>query len=150
MKLRVYLDTSVFSAYFDDRLKDRQNATKEFWLRSDEFDIATSEVTYQELSQTNNDELRANFQRMLDDDVTIYPLTEDIRNLARYYVSSGIFGQAMFNDALHVAVAVMNRQDIILSWNFKHLVNRRRRMQINQINVSLGLPIIEIIPPPEI
>lgn len=44
MKLRVYLDTSVFSAYYDDRLADRQTATKEFWSRLGEFDAATSEV----------------------------------------------------------------------------------------------------------
>ena len=56
----------------------------------------------------------------------------------------------MFNDVLHVATAVMTRQDVILSWNFRHLVNRRTRFQVNQVNVSLSLPKIEIIAPPEI
>ena len=54
------------------------------------------------------------------------------------------------NDALHVAAAVLTRQDVLLSWNFKHLVNRRRRAQINEENISLGLPTIEIVAPPEI
>jgi len=73
-----------------------------------------------------------------------------VKDLARYYVSSGVFSQADFNDALHVAVAVMNRQDVILSWNFKHLVNRMRRAQINHINISLGFPVIDIVAPPEL
>ena len=45
---------------------------------------------------------------------------------------------------------VQSIQDILLSWNFKHMVNRRRRIKINEVNVSLGLPNIEIIAPPEI
>ncbi|HGJ64903.1 TPA: PIN domain-containing protein [bacterium] len=149
MNLRVYLDTSVFSAYHDERAKDRQNTTKQFWSRLNEFDVATSEITKQELAQTYNRHLRANLLGMLDN-IVIYPITEEIRDLARCYVSSDVFSQTMFNDALHVAVAVMTRQDMILSWNFRHLVNRRRRAQINQINVMQGLPTIEIIAPPEL
>ena len=49
-----------------------------------------------------------------------------------------------------MAAAVLTRQDVLLSWNFKHLVNRRRRAQINEENISLGLPTIEIVAPPEI
>ena len=56
----------------------------------------------------------------------------------------------MLNDAIHVAAAVMTRQDVLLSWNFKHLVNRRRRGMVNQVNISKGLPTIEIVAPPEI
>jgi len=149
MKLRVYLDTSIFSAYYDDRLIDRQIATKEFWLRLNEFEISTSEVTCEELAQTKDEVLRINLQNMLKD-IFIHTITEDVKDLARYYVSSGVFSQADFNDALHVAVAVMNRQDVILSWNFKHLVNRMRRAQINHINISLGFPVIDIVPPPEL
>jgi hypothetical protein len=56
----------------------------------------------------------------------------------------------MRNDALHVAAAVLTRQDILLSWNFKHLVNRKRRALINQLNTAKSLPLIEILAPPEI
>jgi hypothetical protein len=33
MKLRIYLDTSVFSARFDERAAERQAETEEFWKR---------------------------------------------------------------------------------------------------------------------
>jgi len=56
----------------------------------------------------------------------------------------------MYNDALHVAAAVLTRQDVLLSWNFKHLVNRRRRARINEYNISVGLPAVEIVAPPEV
>ena len=73
-----------------------------------------------------------------------------MRKLAADYVAAGAFSPLAYNDALHVAAAVLTQQDILLSWNFKHLVNRRRRAQINQINISGGLPLIEIVAPPEI
>jgi hypothetical protein len=56
----------------------------------------------------------------------------------------------MLSDAVHVAAAVLTRQDILLSWNFRHLVNRVRRAKVNEVNISLGLPTIEVIAPPEI
>jgi hypothetical protein len=44
MKLKLYLDTSVFSAYFDDRAPDRQAQTVEFWERLPDFDACTSQL----------------------------------------------------------------------------------------------------------
>lgn len=58
--------------------------------------------------------------------------------------------KSWLNDVMHVAAAVLNRQDILLSWNFKHLVNRRRRARINDINIMLGFPTLEILAPPEV
>lgn len=149
MKLRVYLDTSVFSAYYDDRVTDRQAETEEFWSRLGEFDAATSELAQQELAQTSDSTRRAQFQRLLAG-FAIHPVTKEMRDLAGEYLEAGVFSPLMFNDALHVAAAVLTRQDILLSWNFKHLVNRLRRAKVNQVNIALELPTIEIVAPPEI
>ena len=73
-----------------------------------------------------------------------------MRNLAQDYLDAGIFTPTMQDDALHVAAAVLTRHDILLSWNFKHLVNRRRRAVINQLNITKGLPTVEIVAPPEV
>ncbi len=81
---------------------------------------------------------------------TIHPVTEEMKALARRYIEEGVFSPVTFNDALHVAAAILTRQDVLLSWNFKHLVNRRRRAKVNDLNVSEGLPTIEIVAPPEI
>ena len=148
MKLRVYFDTSVFSAYYDERATDRQHQTEEFWTRLDEFEVATSELAREELVQTPDPALRAKLQALLTG-FTVYPLTGEIRQLAQQYIESNVFTLVMLNDALHVAAAVLTRQDILVSWNFKHLVNRRRRARINDVNISLGLPTLEILAPPE-
>lgn len=149
VKLRVYLDTSVFCAYFDERVVDRQLQTKEFWNKLAQFEISTSELTTEEISQTLDFEMKNKFSHLLAK-FTKFSITEEMRILANQYILAGVFTHVMFNDALHVAAAVLKRQDILLSWNFKHLVNRRRRALINQLNIIKGLPTIEIVAPPEV
>ena len=54
MKLKIYLDTSVFSAYFDDRAQDRRAQTVEFWERLAAYEASTSELAREELEKTPN------------------------------------------------------------------------------------------------
>ena len=54
------------------------------------------------------------------------------------------------DDALHVAVAVCNRLDGVVSWNMDHLANMRRVERINRINLRYGLPPIRIHTPKEV
>ena len=149
MKLRVYLDTSVFSAYYDRRHPDRKTETEQFWKRLTMFEASTSEIAKMEILRTPNIELRSKMLQLFGL-VTLLPVTEEMKDLAQNYLDANIFTSTMHNDALHVAAAVMTRHDVLLSWNFKHLVNRQRRALVNQLNISKGLPMIEIMAPPEI
>ena len=148
MKLHVYLDTSVFSAYHDGRMVERQRETLEFWPRLDELLASTSELARQELAQATDAVLRPKLLQLLDQ-VVVHPLTEEMTALARRYVEQRIFSPLMLNDALHVAAAVVSDQDVLLLWNFRHLVNRRRRAEINALNASAGLRTLEILAPSE-
>jgi predicted nucleic acid-binding protein len=149
MALRVYLDTSVFSAYYDDATPDRRVQTEEFWARKSQFEISTSELAREELGRTPDRARRAQLLALLEE-IAVHSVTDLMKALARSYIDADVFSEEMYNDGVHVAVAVLTRQDLLLSWNFRHLVNRRRRAQINQVNISLGLPTIEIVAPPEI
>ncbi len=149
MGLRVYLDTSVSSAYFDEATPDRRIQTAEFWACRGQFEIATSELAREELEQTPDLTRRKNLLKLLEG-IVLHPITPEVRELALHYISSDAFTALMYNDAVHVAAAVLNRQDALLSWNFKHLVNRRRHAQIIAVDTRLGLPLLEIVAPPEI
>lgn len=81
---------------------------------------------------------------------TILAVGPEHHELARRYLDAGIFPASVPEDALHVAVAVLSRQDALVSWNFKHLVNRRRRAAVDALNRSLGHPVLPIISPPEL
>jgi predicted nucleic acid-binding protein len=149
MPLRVYLDTSVFSAYYDEAVSDRRTQTEEFWERRTEFEVSTSVLAREELEQTPDPARRTQVLGLLEG-ISLHPISPQMRDLASRYIEAGRFTPVMYNDALHVAAAVLTRQDVLLSWNFRHLVNRRRRAQVNEVNISLGLPVIDIVAPPEI
>ena len=51
---------------------------------------------------------------------------------------------------MHVAVATVARADLILSWNFRHLVNYDRILKFNSINMAEGYQHIEIRSPMEV
>jgi len=149
VKLRVYLDTSVFSALVDEAVPVRQRETQDFFDKLDAFDPSTSTLGRDELAQTVDHDLRERLMTLVAR-VDVIEMTEEMSELAEHYLRSGVFGPAMRNDALHVAAAVLTRQDVLLSWNFRHLVNRRRRALVNEVNTLLGLPPIEIVAPPEL
>ena len=149
MKLKLYLDTSVISAIFDDRHPDRRRETEVFWDLREAYEFTTSSLAQDEVLSTPDAERRHQMTDLMQD-LTLVSITDDAQILADLYLERGIFTPALWNDALHVAAAVVSRQDILVSWNFKHLVNRRRRALVNQVNVVHGYPTIEIISPPEI
>jgi predicted nucleic acid-binding protein len=149
VRLRLYLDTSVISAHQDERLPERRRATLEFWERLGGYEVAISELTLTEVGATGDAPLRARLLALLAG-FRVLPVDEEARDLAQEYVRRGVFSAATAMDALHVAIAVAARQDIIVSWNFRHLVNRRRRALINEVNVLTGYPPIEILAPPEV
>jgi len=148
-RLRVYLDTSVFSAYLDERTPERQALTRGFWLRLPEFEPSTSVVAERELARTPDVDRRSALLELLAG-VTVYAVTPEIGTLAVEYIGLGIVDLERANDAMHVASAVLTEQDVLVSWNFRHLVNRRRRALFEDANRAWGLPLIEILSPPEV
>ncbi|MBM3497917.1 MAG: type II toxin-antitoxin system VapC family toxin [Armatimonadetes bacterium] len=148
-RLRVYLDTSVFSAYLDERMPERRQLTAEFWLRLPELRACTSVLARDELSDTPDAGRRHRLLGLLEE-VVVHEVTAQMRGLASEYVSRGIFTEEQLDDATHVAVALLTDQSALVSWNFRHLVNRRRRAMIEGTNRALGLPTIDIVSPPEV
>ena len=63
---------------------------------------------------------------------------------------SAVLPERFLADAMHVAVAVCNHLDVLVTWNMKHLANVRRIEAINRVNVLHGLPAIRIHTPEEV
>jgi predicted nucleic acid-binding protein len=105
MKLRVYTDTSVFSAYHDDRAADRKSLTREFWQNLAAYECSTSELAVEELRQTADLQLRAQMESLLAG-FQIIPVTDEMRTLAEKYLLAGAFTRTMYNDTVHVAAGL--------------------------------------------
>lgn len=149
MKQRIYLDTSVLSALHDDRAPERRLQTQEFWNSLSAYEASTSELTRQEIGDTPDAALRARMLESLNA-LVVFPISAAMQQFAAAYIDAGIFPRTQEADAIHVAAAVLTRHDVLLSWNFKHLVNRRRRALVNATNISLGAATVDIISPLEL
>ncbi len=74
-------------------------------------------------------------------------LSEDAIKLADTYIFEKVVGITSLEDCRHIALATINKVDVIASWNFKHIVNLDRIRGYNSVNMRLGFPTIEIRSP---
>ena len=77
-------------------------------------------------------------------------ITDDVLLLATKYVEEKVVGQTSFDDCIHIATATIHRADILVSWNFKHIVNIYRIRGYNSINLKMNYSSLEIRSPKEI
>ena len=147
--MKVYLDTSVFSALIDPREPSRQALTEAFWETKDQYQVVTGEIARQEISDNRNPELRSRMLSLLFG-LEVLDTTPEALMIQNSLLRNGPFTARTADDAMHIATAVANEVDVLLSWNFKHLVNQRRRLMVNNILTSMGYPAIDILSPPEL
>lgn len=83
-------------------------------------------------------------------EMSVFATTRQAETLAEALITEGAFSPRMFDDALHVANAVIGGCEVLVSWNFKHLVNRTRRVLVNHLLMVHGYRPMEIVAPPEI
>jgi predicted nucleic acid-binding protein len=146
--MKLYLDTSVFSAYYNERTPERMHMTRGFWPILQQHEKLCSQLVIEELGQAHSN-LREKLLA-LTQNFTVLSLTDEMRNLAERYVEEGVVPSKYFADALHIAAAVFGNADILVSWNFKHLVRRSTRLLVNYINTKQRSRTIEILAPPEV
>jgi len=75
---------------------------------------------------------------------------EDSKEGGDKYIDTGILTRKSLNDAYHIALASVNRLDLLVSWNFKHIVNYDKIRLFNSVNLQLGYPKIDIRTPQEL
>ena len=70
--------------------------------------------------------------------------------LAEEYIRQAVVSRRMLADAQHIAVATLARVDVLVSWNFRHIVNLDRIHGFNAVNLRAGYPLLEIRSPLEV
>jgi len=147
-KIRVYVDTSVFGGVEDEEFCD---ASRRFFGRvhDGEFVVLLSTITLRELEKAP-DTAKTVWQSLPDESVEILSLGADVQELADAYIDAGVLTTSSLDDALHVAAATTAGADLILSWNFRHIVNFRRIRGFNSVNVNFGYRTLTILSPLEV
>ena len=148
-KMRVYLDTSVISALFDERNPERKTLTEAFFKEIGNLESFISEITIAEIERTPDVGLRRKMKETVSQ-LSVLPLTDDVEWLASQYVRYGAIPEGYSEDAYHIAIAVINDIDYLLSWNFKHIVKKKTRDIVRMVNTLNNFRQLEIMAPAEV
>ena len=120
-EIKNYIDTSIVGGYFDDEFKE---ATQLLFKRfeNDEISFVVSDLLELELiyAPANVRELLTNYSI---DKFEKVELTAEAVQLADSYISENVVGKTSLEDCRHIALATIYKVDVLVSWNFKHVVN---------------------------
>lgn len=149
-KIRVYLDTSVISYLDQQDMPDRMKETQEVWkiLKSDKYEVIISNLAIQEVNECAEEKRKTLLSYLAEMNYERCSVDEKTEELAKMIIDEGVLNPKSYDDATHIACAVMNNASIILSWNFKHLVNYKTINGVRQICFKKNLNrIIDICSP---
>lgn len=146
--LRVYLDTSVIGGCCDAEFRRWSNGLlKDF--EAGVFKPVLSELVTAELDAAPPDVLEK-LAAFLDCNPEVVGITLEVEELAAAYLAHGILSQNFANDARHIACATVADVDVLVSWNFKHVVHLEKMRLFNAVNMERGYKPIQILSPREV
>lgn len=146
IKTKLYLDTSIPSAYYDTSKPVRQLITQK-WFENEllAYELFTSTIAIKEIKQFSNAEKREKIKELtVIYNMKILDLDNKAEILANEYIQKGAIPKSEPEDASHIAIATVNQIVALASWNFKHIVSLNPIRKIHEINKKHEYPIIEI------
>ena len=147
-RLRIYIDTSVIGGCLDSEFAEQSEALLDMGRRG-EIVLLVSDLLADELARAP-DEVQARLGSMSGDGLEPVVRSPEAERLRDAYLEAGVVGPSSANDALHVAIATTSAADVIVSWNFKHLVHLEKIRGFNAVNLREGYGMIEIRSPREV
>lgn len=148
MKARIYTDTSVLGGCEDEEFAEHSVRLMESFVRGERV-LVLSSLTVQELA-AGPVEVRRRLASVPESHIEALQLDTEARELADAYITASVLTSKMRADAQHIAIATVARVDVLVSWNFKHIVNLQRIRGYNSVNLRRGYPMIEIRTPREV
>ena len=144
----IYIDASVIGGCEDAEFAEATLGLWELFLKGDCIQVL-SEHTLREL-QGAPKSVRDRIFDIPEGHQVVLADTAEADALAEAYLAHGIVGPGSRSGALHVALATIGRVDVLVSWNFKHIVNLGRIRLFNAVNLEQGYGFIEIRTPKEV
>lgn len=145
---RIYLDTSVVGGCFDAEFAPWSNGLMQ------DFRIGTmvpvlSTVLAAEVEEAPQQVQRI-FAELLSLDPELVQPSDEAYALAGLYQQHGILTPKYYDDGLHIALATIAVVDLLVSWNFRHIVRYDKIRLFNAVNLEQGYRAIQIHTPREV
>lgn len=148
MRRRIYTDASVLGGCEDVEFAEYSLRLMESFVRGEQV-LVLSSLTIQELAAAPA-AVRRRLGAVPGAHMETLQLDTAARDLADSYIAAGVLTGTMRADAQHIAIATVARVDVLVSWNFKHIVNLQRIHGYNSVNLRQGYSMIEIRTPREV
>lgn len=147
-KLKVYIDTSVIGGCFDKEFSEWSNKLFDEFINGNMIAVI-SDIISDELEKAP-EYIQNKIKEIPIPNIIQIWKNDEADIIAKKYVEYNAISKKFYNDALHIAIATINKVDILVSWNFKHIVNYNRIKLYNSINMMNSYQLIEIRTPREV
>jgi predicted nucleic acid-binding protein len=154
MKPKAYIETTVVSYLTawpsrDVVIAGRQQTTRDWWQdAADRFELVASGLVVYEAGAGDSDAARARLATL--ESVTMLDATEEAAELAQQLIDSGAVPQKAAEDAGHIAIAVTNGVEYLVTWNCRHIANATMRSHIDRVCREAGYEPTVICTPSEL
>lgn len=153
-KPKIYVETTVISYLTawpstEIVMAAHQQITQEWWKsQRDNFDLFVSELVRQEASAGDLEAAERRLQVI--DSLALLTLDDATRQLAQVLAQQLKLPKRATADAAHIALAVTNGMDYLITWNCRHIANARLRNMIDSVAASCGYVTPTICTPEEL
>ena len=145
---RVYTDTSVIGGCFDPEFETWSNGLFQDF-RLGRFVPVVSAVVAVEVEDAP-EEVRAAYDELVALGAEVLLVTGEALDLAEAYLARGVLTPKFYDDATHIALATLAEVDLLVSWNFRHIVHYDKIRAFNAVNLERGYKPIQIYSPREV
>jgi len=147
-KLRVYLDTSVIGGCFDPEFEEWSEALMNDF-RKGRYLAVVSNVVEKEIEPAP-EFVRELYTEILSLPAEVVQVDAEVLSLVEQYIAHQILTQQFIDDMLHISLATIAEVDVLVSWNFKHIVRLDKIRLFNAVNLEQGYKPLTIYSPREV
>ena len=149
---KLYIETTVFNFYFDGKQGQKQkDAIKLFEaIANGTYEAYTSEAVIKELERASPEKYKlmdalskSYFEKMIEP-------SPEAERMADIYIAKGIIPAKFKEDAFHIATAVVNNFDFVISFNHRHIVKTKTMIGVALANLREGYRQIGLSTPTEV
>ena len=149
----LYIETSVFGFYYDEEPRNalRREAVRTLFSQIDlgVLHAAVSLLTVEELAGAR-EPTRANLLSLVERLEKLIVDSDEVDNLAEYYIAEKIVPRVAAADARYAALAAVAGAEVLVTLNLKHLANELTERRLNAVNTREGYPQVRIKTPEEV
>ena len=148
-KLKLYLDTSVISHLEAPDTPEKMQDTVKLWedMKNGKYEVYISNTTIGEINECKEPKRSFMLDKMKEVELTIVDAETEVEELSREFIKLGILKEKSIDDCMHIATALLLKCDVIVSWNFKHIVNDKTIEGVKIITQTKNLNSIKIYCP---